>query len=294
MIGLYRTSEDADRYLEVVVAYETLTKEINGSDWLYHILELMGETIIDKQESFFESGNYTDVLTKKTFGDETMISRFKVIKDSDEESGGANLFLIKATCHEKNYIALHEDMLQSISWLFIINGNEWKLAEILKSITIKIPDNLYFYYPGSWSVRKIDIQMENFSHYVLSREIERKPKTMMNLFFMILNKDDTVQFVFETMYKRIAKIASTTIPTLVKVDNVFNKHIDELWHGEAQATTEDNLSHTVLNVYVGKTGGVWFYAEAISPRQEDSFYIWAVNKRALEIVVNSLNNSDLI
>lgn len=293
-IGLYRTPEDVDRYLEVVVAYETVTNEINGSDWLYHILELMGETIINKKESSFESGNYADVLTQKKFGDETMISRFKVIKDSDEESGGANLFLIKSTCHEKNYVALHEDMLQSISWLFIINGNEWKLAEMLKSITTKTPTSLYFYYPGSWAIRKIDVQMDNFSHYALSREIEKTTKTMMNLFFMALNKDVTAQFIFNTIFQRLDKNLLVSTPTLIKVDSTFNKHIDELWWGETQAATEDNLVHAVMNVYVGKIGELWFYNESISPLQEDSFYSWAINKRALEIVVNSINNSELI
>lgn len=183
IIGLYRTENMSRPFLEVAVAYETLTKEINCSDWLYNILDLMGEIIIHKHEFTLESGVYADVLTKKVFGDEVMISRFKVMKDFDYESGGANFFVVKATCYERDYFVLHEDILQSISWLYIINSNEWKLAEMLKCISADLPDKLFFYYPSSWIAKKISTQHDRLSHYIISREVKEITKTMMNIFF---------------------------------------------------------------------------------------------------------------
>lgn len=294
LIGLYRTEDEKNPFFEVAVAYETVTREINGSDWLYNIVDLMGEIVIHKHECTLESGIYADVLTKKSFGDEVMISRFKVIKDHDEESGSANLFLVKATCHEKDYVTLHEDMLQSISWLTITQGNEWKLAEILKSVNTEKPAKLYFYYPGSWEIRKIDISLHSLSHYALSREIEQTIKVMMNLFFIVLDENANAQFVFDTLFQRMRKTLSVSVPILVKCDNNFNKQLDQLWHGTTPVLSDDNLSHAILSAYVGKSGPVWFYAESIAPLKEDSFSDWAINKRAQEIIINSVNNSALL
>lgn len=293
MIGLYRTTKAQEKpYLEVSIAYKAIENEINASDWLYHVLDLMGETIIDKRTFFAESGEYVDVLTQKMYGTENMMSRYRVNKDSGMESEGANFFLVKATCHEEDYVALNEDILQSITWFILVNENEWKMAESLKSINADSPERLSFYYPASWSVSHIEDSVPGLNHYALSHIIGKKKETMMNLFFMVPDKQVTAHFIFDTMFKRLEKVIHLDPPTLTKSVNQRNVKLDQLWTTQIEISNEDEISRNLLNVYVGCVGSLWFYFELISPHPDKSFYDWAVNKRALEIILNSLNNYD--
>ncbi|TDN52730.1 hypothetical protein EC843_102162 [Buttiauxella sp. JUb87] len=293
MIGLYQTTKvQAKPYLEVTIAYETIENEINGSDWLYHILDLMGEVIIDKRVFFAESGEYTDVLTQKMYDSENMISRFRVIKDSGMEAEGANFFLIKATCHKENYVVLNEDILQSIAWFTLINENEWKMAESLKSINADNPEKFSFYYPVSWSVKQAEDSILGLSHYTLAHIIGHKKKNMINLFFMVPGKEVTAQFISDTMFKRLEDIFHIGSPTLKNVMNKRNVKLDQLWTAQIEINNEDKKIRNLLTLYVGCTESLWFYFELISPHPDQSFYDWAVNKRALEIILNSLNNFD--
>jgi len=294
MIGLYRTTKAQEKsYLEVTVAYEAIENEINGSDWLYHVLELMGETIIDKRTFFAESGEYVDVLTQKMYDTENMMSRYRVIKDSGTESEGANFFLVKATCHEEDYSALNEDILQSITWFTLVNENEWKLAESLKSINADIPIHLSYYYPASWSVKQAEDSRPDLSHYVLSHIIEGKKQNMINLFFMVPEKEVTAQFISDTMFKRLESVFSIAPPVLNKATNKRNVKLEQLWHGQIEVYDNDKTNRNLLNIYVGRVESMWFYFELISPLPEQRFYDWAVNKRAIEIIINSLNNYDM-
>ncbi|MBF7995135.1 hypothetical protein [Rahnella laticis] len=294
IIGLYRTENMSRPFLEVAVAYETLTKEINCNDWLYNILDLMGEIIIHKHEFTLESGVYADVLTKKVYGDEVMISRFKVMKDFDYESGGANFFVVKATCYERDYSVLHEDILQSISWLYIINSNEWKLAEMLKCVSADLPDKLFFYYPSSWIAKKISAQHDRLSHYIISREVKEITKTMMNIFFLLPDKDISAQSVCDGFFKRLDKANFENPPLLRVINSEVNKNISQLNIGEKSMNFEGCLHRATLYIYVGRVGALWFYAECIAPDKNGEFIDWAINKRALEIVVNSFNNEELL
>lgn len=295
MIGLYRTLKAEETpYMEVTVAYEAIGNEMNGSDWLYHVLNLMGEEIINKRTFFSESGEYADVLTQKTYGTENMIARYRVIKDSGTESEGANFFLIKATCHEENYAVLSENILQSIAWFTLIHENEWKMAESLKSINSEYPEPLSFYYPASWSVQQEEEDVPGLNHYSLAHITGQKQKKMINLFFMVPEKKVTAQFVSDTLFQRLENVLHVQSPELKQAVNKRNARLDQLWTGCVELNSEDKAKRHILTVHVGSVGSLWFYFEQISPYAEQRFYDWAVIKRAQEIILNSLNNYDLL
>jgi len=109
-IGIYNTI-DKSAYIEVWVAYETITTPTQPMDWLTHKIKITGETILHQNIINTTSGNkYLDVLTSKTIANgENVISRFTVLKSS------SNYFIIKATCNEKDYISLSETLLHIVS-----------------------------------------------------------------------------------------------------------------------------------------------------------------------------------
>lgn len=100
-IGIYNTIDKA-AYVEVWVAYETLTTPMQPMDWLLGKLKITGETVLHQNVINTKEGErYLDVLSSKTISNgENVISRFTVLKT------GLNYFVIKAACNEKDYAAL--------------------------------------------------------------------------------------------------------------------------------------------------------------------------------------------
>ncbi|HHQ6725416.1 TPA: hypothetical protein ACSTNG_005279 [Serratia fonticola] len=291
MIGLYRTVAEKP-YLEVAVAYEYIKNEMNASDWLYRVLDLMGETIIHRKEYFSESGIYTDVLTQKIYNDEKMISRFRVQKDSDMHMSGANFFMIKATCHSENYELLAEDVLQSISWLELINKNDWSMAESLKGVNSSFPTDFCFYYPNSWSLREAKDNVGNLKRYILSYELNGEDINMMNLYFAVMDDDVTAQFICDTLSRRLGRITNISALQLRNVSPALNSKVDELWLVDTEVADKQSQQKGELKIYVGRINNLWFYFEMLSPLKGKDFYHWAINRRALSIIINSLNNMD--
>ncbi len=74
-IATYKRIDDKP-YLEIQVVYEPLTHEINPSDWLYNLLKITKEKIINKREVKGNAGIYLDALTSKVMTNgEEVISR---------------------------------------------------------------------------------------------------------------------------------------------------------------------------------------------------------------------------
>ncbi|MFG1175860.1 hypothetical protein AAFN90_20175 [Erwiniaceae bacterium CAU 1747] len=292
LIGLYRTVKEKP-YVEVSVSCENIKNEINSSDWLYNVLDLMGEIIVNKKEFFVDSGSYADVLTWKDYNGETMISRYRVMKDSDAYSGGANFFMIKATCHVENYNSLAEDIFQCVAWVELINKSNWSMAEGLKSLNETFPERLYFYYPNSWSLRRTEEKRDNFVRYVLSHEIDNVRVNLINIFFMQLDHEVTAQFVCDILSRRLKKILETDVLVPRKLEQAFNMKINELWVSESEVSGKEEEGVSGIKIYIGRIKNLWFYLEMITPLHTQNFYQWAVNKRTVDIILNSVNNHDL-
>ncbi|MBB6272675.1 hypothetical protein HDF26_003132 [Pedobacter cryoconitis] len=101
IIGQYSTI-DQGAYMEVQVAYESLSTKIQPSEWLGDKLKTMNETILKQHLITAKNGEkYLDVLTAKKMKDgNDIISRLTVLKSD------LNYFTIKTSCARKDYKSL--------------------------------------------------------------------------------------------------------------------------------------------------------------------------------------------
>ncbi|MBA7978923.1 hypothetical protein HV134_22220 [Citrobacter freundii] len=74
--------------------------------------------------------------------------------------------------------------------------------------------------------------------------------------------------------------------------DIFNKNITELWTGELKVKNARN-GEGMLVVFSGKIQESWFYIIGSFALQKQHFGSWAAGKRAIDIILNSLNNYDL-
>lgn len=102
-IGIYNTIGEQNKYVEAWMGYEKVNEDIQPADWLKSKLDLSGETIINQNIITAKNGEqYLDVLTKKQIKDETIISRFTVLREDN------NYYLSKVSCDSNNYPELSE------------------------------------------------------------------------------------------------------------------------------------------------------------------------------------------
>ena len=100
------------------------------------------------------TGTYADILTEKTINkDESVISRFTVLKDYDPDFSGANYFMAKASCFKEDYQGRMLDMLQITNNWDLINKTNWNMAENLQPFSFNLKQhNFTFYFPTSWKL----------------------------------------------------------------------------------------------------------------------------------------------
>ncbi|EAW9329080.1 hypothetical protein OK28_21835 [Salmonella enterica] len=293
-IGCYQTvSESQSPFMEVSVIYENIENDIDASDWLDKVLSLLGEMVVHRRDYYSVSGKYSDVLTSNEFDGDKVISRIRVFKNYDFEHKGANLIMVKASCPHKDYELLTEDFLHSVKFFTLINDSKWHLAEELKSINIDAPGNYSFFYPTSWQYIE-RYNNERMSYFSLSLAGEGKAFGRINGYFLChdatINKETVCSLIVENL--KDDKYSTMDEIHLNEERNIFNKNISELWSGTFSVSDEQNRNGELV-VSAGRIENAWFYFIGVSANRTSNFMSWAVVKRAMDIIINSLNNYDL-
>ena len=156
-----------------------------------------------------------------------------------------------------------------------------------------VPANYSFYYPASWqySERYND---EKISYYSLSLKDKSNIYGIIDGYFLYcdaaINKEQVCRLIVsqlkENNYFDIDKIS------LRECKYIFNKHITELWTDELKVNNAKN-GESMLAIFAGKIQESWFYMIGSLPPRKQNFESWAAGKRAIDIILNSLNNYDL-
>lgn len=110
-IGIYNTIDKTLPYIEVWVAYETVTNGKSPVVWLLNKVQITGEKVLHQNMITYPDGSKNiDVLTSKTIGNgEQVISRFTGI------SKGNNYYVLKASCNQKDYAAQAKNIFHIVS-----------------------------------------------------------------------------------------------------------------------------------------------------------------------------------
>lgn len=292
IIGEYTRIDDSP-YLEVSVGYEFCKYEMNTSDWLLKKLYIMGEQILNYRVIEGKTtGEYLDVLTYKKMpsGDE-VISRFTCLKDFDKERNGANHFCMKASCLKKDYDNLALNIFQIVSNWDLTNKSDWQMAEVLVPFDFDFTEKVLFYYPASWQGGFDKTSNEDCVRVVLTHTIDEENKGIINLFMYPENLFTSANQVQKNALRNIYNLegVSLDISEMVKIEtaNPFIKSLFQM-EGEIDYSLENFSAN--IRVYVIQTNSGWYCINLVGPKPNLQNYFWEVNKRTLEIIINSFNN----
>lgn len=293
-IGIYQTVVGSKSpFIEIAVTYEHIENDIDASEWLDYILMISGETIIHSKDYYSASGNYSDVLTKNDSDGNMVISRIRVFKNYDFECKGANIIMVKVSCLLKNYITLAEDMLHCANFFTFINDSKWHLAEELKSINLDLPANFSFYYPATWKYLERCIN-EEVSYLSLLLKKDNKTCGIIDGYFfhheMVISKEQICEMIIKSINN--SKYVETETLLLTEKQCYINRSVTKLWSAELKANDAENKK-CELTIIAGSIEENGFYLIGSSLPREQNFKLWATGKRAINIILDSMNNYDL-
>ncbi len=293
-IGQYIRTDNSP-YLEIQFAYEYFPYEMNASDWLKNKLAKMGEEILEERVINGKStGYYLDCLCRKQLSENTVyISRYTVLKDYDIKKTGANYILIKVCCKEKEYEELALTILQvSTNW-DLSNKSDWQMAELLNPFTYEFIEPINFFNPISWEIKANKNNNTQKSHFILEHTIDNKNKGIVNAFFYNLDTFHDHETVFNYNFNRYSKLENfiSEIPTIIQIKShkISNPSILQLLKTEGTIEIENNFKAYIF-IYLIKTLKGWYYFESIGPRPNFQNFYFEINKRTIELIVDSFNN----
>lgn len=290
-IGQY-TRIDASPYLEIQVAYEHNLYEMNASDWLLKKIASSNETVLNYRTiDTLSTGSYIDLLTLKVMPDgEKVISRFTVLKDYDKDKGGANYCCVKASCIEKDYATLADQIFQTVSNWDLIHKSDWQMAESLFPFQYDFAENVTFYVPASWEIRFETENTKSISRFILAHNILQENKGLINTTFYAGNEARDATAVFERSFNKTTKFEHELSP--MELLDFRNPALEELWTTTGIVSLAEEQFSAAIVIYVIKTAKGWYYFEVIGPKPNLQNEYWEINKRCIELILNSFNNKD--
>lgn len=290
VIGEYLTQEGDFFYVEVFAEY--LEYDINASDWLMRKLAKLDEEILDKTLSKDKStGIYLDVLTlKNTVSNDQFISRFTARKNFDYSKGGANYIGVRVMCKAGDYDQLSDYVLHtSRSWDFQNKGN-WQLAERLLPIDISKKNPITFYLFESWKMYFEDTDSKN--HFLIQQRDNSENKGIINLFAIEADIYTSAQTILDTKLDRL-KPSLITLNSLQEISKeIYNPRIDQIWVTEGEIKNEEEGFNAYVKIFIFRVQSNWYYLEGVGSNPNFENYNWEINKRQMEMIIDSFNNSN--
>lgn len=293
VMGQYSTV-DSNPYMEVQVMYEHIKYDLNPSDWLVKKLAIMGETVLNIRElRGVSTGNYLDVLTSKEWPDgENIISRFTVLKDSDTNLSGANIFCVKASCVEADYNDQAYIIYQIVANWDLINKSEWQLAEYLFPFEYDFTEKVSFFVPNSWEIKFEEKNNTLFSRFVLLHNIAGENKGIITTHFYASAPDLKEETVFERSFKRLAEFNPEISP--LTANELLNPMLSGFFTATGSIIYEEGKGSAFLKIYILKTSNGWYYFELVGPNTNLENDYWEINKRTMELIIDSFNNESFL
>lgn len=256
-----------------------LVREVSAAHWLRYFAVTTGRKIIELVEL---SPLFSDTLMTFDIEGHAFVGRLAAKID------GNRLFLVFCFAVEEAYPYLEEVFGLAISSFKLLNPSqqptiesrqEYKLKDIVQFVC---PSSWQYNYPENAPVGKHAIDLYNFDDEQALQGLIRVKAVLKSV---VTNSDQLVK------------------DTIIEFSEA-NFQIQKALHNGAVASYSDQFQDGLLMIYLGVIEGsdepqeFWlsvFEAQShyivlslLSPARESVFYTWAFNKRAYEIVLESL------
>lgn len=257
-----------------------LAREMAPADWLDLFLEAAGEVVVARRTIDMPGGAVADVLTRCASEREAVISRWLVLKDYNR------LFLLHAHCKEEQYRSHALGFFMMLTSFRLLHPVGWPYAEDLRSFSRRLPGDFCLFYPASWTIQRdpatgeqaLEVHILNqggeavqgdMSVIVLPRAAESHPQRLVDLFV-----------------DHVRQKGERLSPVLLAPAEPVGGFL-ETWQGQACAA-ETGME---LRVTVGRRPEAWFLVALLGPARAAQGAVWAVNKRAYDLLLDLFHTS---
>lgn len=294
-IASYRRIDDAP-YIEVQVVYQPLKHEINPSDWLYNLLDITKETIIDKREIKGDAGIYLDALSIKEFPNgEKVVSRSTAQKNYDPATKTLNIVSVKVSCSLKDYPNLSEEIMAIATGWNFINKSNYQLGEDLKRLDTKKKNNLSFYFPNSWNGGKFIPKDGNPERVaIFNKNDNKETKGAINIFISELK--ETKEKLYNQITERFTSNDITLNLSELEKNSQFsaNNYYNEHWQSIGTIIDKSKNFQGSIRISIVKTVDELILIELVGPNKVQDYYNAARNNRAFDLLLQTLQTSEKI
>ena len=276
-LAQYQTS--GDRRLSVRVQFTCLPREMGACD-VAELCELAaGAKVVQRRDWPDTDGRQAEIFTEFEEAGRKWIRRLRVVKD------GARLFRVDATASEEDFPEVEKDCALSVMSFRLLDPENQSYAEELRECTARTPLPFLFRYPQSWRPREVSGEdcrcMRTLEHtwdegvrgtvtVEVCRKQEGVPTTRIVRAFARRLKDAGYRL-------NGAPITPVPPPRGFEAAYVF-----------APPAAKDGTA-ICTSAYLAENATSAALVSLVGPSRDTDHWSWAINKRAFEIVRDSLN-----
>lgn len=268
--------------VEIAVTGVLLDREVAPADWLDLLLEGTGHEVLRERRGPTPGGDVLDALSKWTADGATYLGRSFTLKDRDR------LFLLEARTSEGDYGRYANDFLMAIAGFQLLNPSDWPLAERLRSFSRREPSDVLLLYPESWTCSEDPTGGADAMNVSFNNVVGDRSAGQVNVLAVELSLELSPQGVVD---RYLEEVRSSGVPA-GEVVLVPAQPVDgfvEAWEGETRAFVDGG--EVEVRAFVGSRPDAWFLFAMLSPSRTTRADVWAINKRAFEVILQNVRTT---
>ena len=263
-----------------------LPHEIHPADWLESWVNSQNYTVLDSRIAETAFGLVSDIIATRTISSHPCLCRLTAIKDADR------IILLVArvtTQHPEEFTQFQESFLMAVQTLKLLNPTKQKFAEAFYWVTFELPSSIRFLMPHSWQQANMsdvpdggmgkvfkNLQQDVVLGSIFVVSASQTFGNSIDIEKILVTKVKNNDFVIKP---NSYKILSKTIPTS-DIQVIMSQ----------QTVSKDNNNYLLTSARY-EYGDDSIVLMLLSPDKITHFEAWAINRRAFEILVNSVEFS---
>jgi hypothetical protein len=276
-LGLFRCQDQVTAEIEVSALL--LQREVAPADVLDHWLAMLGDEILNRREADTPAGAAVDILCRTRTAGDPVVSRWLAAKT------GKRLFLVQARAYETAYPRFADTFFMALTGFAPLHPSPWPLAESLRTFSRTRPCDFVMFYPDSWQLFQEPVCGDERLELVLAAKTGEIISGKISLIVLSRASVPGAQQLADNCIDKLAR-AGLPIRRLTLEPRPAGRGFQTMW----QATGEANLTGGPVEVRlaVAEARDAWFLVGLLGAARHSDMAMWAINKRAFEIVVNGL------
>jgi len=210
--------------------------------------------------------------------DGPVISRWVAVKDYNR------LFVLQARCLEADYPTYAVDFLMAVAGFGLVHPGDWPLAERLRSFTRREPGDFCLFHPESWRLVEDASSNDNARVLHIDNEIEETVAGKMTVAVVARDAEDDPQNLANNYLNELERAGLSVSRVPLAPCELSVGGFEAVWQSRMEASRDDLPLE--VRITVGRQPDAWFLLALVGPSRAAAPDVWAVNKRAYEILLD--------